>query len=231
MECSHSFCLARWIHCADSNEWYGVINGTLWRLRQLDDSHPVEFQQPVGCNQSRGSQYPPDLTDYFRLDVSLTKLLKQWRKNDPQFAHPVHHSTVRPDRMTCGIRLLRQDPIETVFSFMTSANNNVARITQLLMRLSQTYGQPIRLSGSSGFQHWKFPSLSTLAGRGMEEKLRVMGFGYRSKFIPAAARWIQSHGGENRLLGLRKASTDEAREFLLNIPGIGNKVSGIRGLS
>lgn len=49
-------------------------------------------------------------------------------------------------------------------------------------------------------------------------------------FLPAvlgraAARWIQNHGGEQHLLQLRMASTEEARKFLSQIPGIGNKVS------
>ncbi|KAF7255204.1 hypothetical protein EG68_08125 [Paragonimus skrjabini miyazakii] len=52
-----------------------------------------------------------------------------------------------------------------------------------------------------------------------------MGFGYRSRYIPAAARWLLNNGGEAQLFKLRSATAEEAREFLLNIPGIGNKAS------
>ncbi|TPP65728.1 N-glycosylase/DNA lyase [Fasciola gigantica] len=215
----------RWIYNAELNEWYGVINGTLWRLRQSDNSHSVEFHMLPNSSSLPRCHDPPDLVNYFRLNVSLSTLLTQWRTNDRQFARPVKHSLVRLDRQTSGIRLLRQDPVETVFAFLTSANNNVTRIIQLLMRLSEAYGKPIHWPESPNIRHWQFPSLATLAQPGMEDKLRAMGFGYRSNYIPAAARWIQTNGGEQRLFQLRNVSTDEAREFLMKIPGIGNKVA------
>ncbi|KAA0190989.1 8-oxoguanine DNA glycosylase, partial [Fasciolopsis buskii] len=214
-----------WIYDSELDEWHGVIKENLWRLRQPDASHPVEFHMPLKFKRLVHNEDPSDLVEYFRLNVSLSALLKDWCTKDGQFARPEKHSLVQLDCQASGIRLLHQDPVETVFAFMTSANNNVTRITQLLMRLSKTCGQPILYPDTPKVRHWQFPSLLTLAQPGMEDKLRAMGFGYRSKFIPAAARWIQNHGGEQRLLQLRMASTEEARKFLSQIPGIGNKVA------
>ncbi|RTG90266.1 N-glycosylase/DNA lyase, partial [Schistosoma bovis] len=119
----------RWIFNSTLNEWHGVINGHLWRLRQMEDSNPVEyyFEKNLGIKLS---DVPFDLRDYFRLDMNLSDLVKEWSLKDEwfenRFSKNCQMDTAR------GLRLLRQDPEETLFSFITSANNNLTRITKLL---------------------------------------------------------------------------------------------------
>ncbi|KAH8877626.1 N-glycosylase/DNA lyase [Schistosoma japonicum] len=81
-----------------------------------------------------------------------------------------------------GLRLLRQDPEETLFAFITSANNNITRITKLLRKLCIAYGNPLYLENGD-VTNWTFPSLEILAQPGMHDNLKKIGFGYRSKFI------------------------------------------------
>jgi len=42
-----------------------------------------------------------------------------------------------------GVRLLRQDPVETLFTFICSSNNNIQRISSMVDKLCMTYGQRI----------------------------------------------------------------------------------------
>jgi len=42
-----------------------------------------------------------------------------------------------------GVRLLRQDPVETLFTFICSANNNIQRISSMVDKLCMTYGPRI----------------------------------------------------------------------------------------
>ncbi|CAL8086971.1 unnamed protein product [Calicophoron daubneyi] len=220
----------RWLFSEELGEWHGVINGTLWRLCQSNESQPVfYYDDRPACKDNKTSDVPVDLTDYFRLDVDISELLQVWRERDRRFADRsspalLPKKSVYTVTEACGIRLLRQDPVETLFAFIASANNNVPRISGLLNNLSKKFGEPLR-SSRDDIVHWRFPSLDKLSGNEMETHLRELGFGYRSKFIPAAARWLLSNGGANRLYELRLAPAEEARQFLLNIPGIGNKVA------
>ncbi|KAF8564319.1 hypothetical protein P879_10235 [Paragonimus westermani] len=214
----------RWTFLDQLEEWNGVVNGKLWRLKQTNPDQPVLYYRSDSTLDCSGD--PEELTDYFRLSIRLPDLIHTWRSTDCQFANRL--STITGQRSVAslveahGIRLLRQEPVETLFAFITSANNNVPRISRLLNALCEAFGEPVC---SGGIKHWAFPKLHTLAQSGLEGKLRKMGFGYRSRYIPAAARWLLDNGGEAQLFKLRSATTEEAREFLLNIPGIGNKVA------
>lgn len=44
----------------------------------------------------------------------------------------------------------RQDPVECLFSFICSSNNNIARITLMLDKLRTTYGKPLLSVGKGG---------------------------------------------------------------------------------
>lgn len=58
--------------------------------------------------------------DYFQMDVDLESLYSEWRMADPQNFSQVSEKFA-------GIRILRQDPVETLFAFICSANNNITR--------------------------------------------------------------------------------------------------------
>ena len=59
------------------------------------------------------------LKDYFRLDFSLEKLYNDWKNADSNFRSVCSEFT--------GVRMLNQDPVENVFSFICSSNNNIKR--------------------------------------------------------------------------------------------------------
>lgn len=114
-----------------------------------------------------------------------------------------------------GIRILRQDPWETLCSFIISQNNNIPRIKGIINRLCENFGEKT----TNGFA---FPSAEKIAALTIDE-LSVLRSGFRAKYILDAAKKVTD--GSINLDALRKCSADEAREKLLKIYGVGNKVA------
>ena len=113
------------------------------------------------------------------------------------------------------IRVLKQQPFETLISFIISQNNNIKRITGIIDRLCCQFGEKIE----SGYA---FPKAEALAGL-REEDLSELRAGFRAKYIIDAADKVA--GGETDLEKIRLMSDDEAREELKKIKGVGDKVA------
>ena len=157
------------------------------------------------------------LKDYFQLDVDVISLYQQWSAADPYFRETAADFW--------GIRILRQDPVENLFSFICSSNNHITRISQMVEKLCAHYGRPIAYV--DGKLHHSFPSVSSLAQPGVEEKLRELGFGYRAKFIAKSAQYIMENHGEDWVMSLRQCSYLEARVELMKLCGVGAKVCAL----
>lgn len=158
--------------------------------------------------------------NYFRLDVNSDVLFNVWR-NASQ--HPAFESSG-----LLGIRLLRQDPIETVFSFICSQNNSINRIGRMVLFLKNTYGAVLPSTAHAIFQNTcSFPTPEHLATSDIEEQLRSAKFGYRSRYIVQAARFLCGNGLSTNVAFETMCKMPEAllRHRLLDIPGVGPKVA------
>jgi len=118
-----------------------------------------------------------------------------------------------------GIRILGQDLWETIISFIISASNNVPRIKGIVERLCQAFGNEVEYMGNV---YYTFPSADKLAALNLED-LSVIRAGFRDKYILDAAKKICD--GTISLEAIKAMSTSDAKNALMSINGIGNKVS------
>jgi N-glycosylase/DNA lyase len=118
-----------------------------------------------------------------------------------------------------GLRLMRQDPTQCIISFVCASNTNIPMIRRMLGTLASKYGEAV---AADGMEFRAFPSAKAL-DRATEAELRACGLGYRAKAIKAAAKAIAT--GELDLGRLKKAGYNEAKEELLKVYGIGNKIA------
>lgn len=118
-----------------------------------------------------------------------------------------------------GIRILKQDTFEALISFIISAGNNIPRIKGIINRLSMNFGEKFEYMGKS---YYSFPTPEKLSTLTLEE-LRVIRAGFRDKFILAAAKAVQS--GALNINSLSEMSSAEAKKVLMQLPGVGDKVS------
>lgn len=119
-----------------------------------------------------------------------------------------------------GMRVLRQDPWETLCSFILSANNNIARIKGIVGRLCALLGDP--LEDGPGGGPYTFPPPERLAGL-TSDALAPLRCGYRARYLLDAARMVAS--GELALEPLGAIPVEEARARLRRVSGVGPKVA------
>jgi N-glycosylase/DNA lyase len=140
-----------------------------------------------------------------------------------------------------GIRILKQDSFETLFSFIISQNNNIPRIRKIIKTLSAEYGVNISLqnevktcplSSSSGTPCeemckkcgvcYTFPTADAVARE--PERMAGANVGFRYKYLLDAARKVDS--GEVSLKKIAEARSYEYRRTRLKeILGVGDKVA------
>ena len=196
--------------------WIGVLAKRLWLIKQ--DKGEILYQTVTNeASVASESQIPSNndiLRDYLQLHVDLPSLYKRWSQVDDKFA--------KIQDQFKGIRMLRQDPVENLFSFICSQNNNIPRISQLVEALCANFGE--KVAKYDGTTYYAFPTVKRLASKGVEEKLRKLSFGYRAKYISGTAKAILKSGGDEWLMNLRKLPYEEAHASLCSLPGVGPKV-------
>lgn len=183
-----------------------------------DDPKPKK-RLKTESKATKNKFYEDLITNYFRLDINLNDLYKNWSKSDQNFA--------KVSEKLRGIRILRQNPMETVFSFICSSNNNITRISKMIDNLCQKYGQELYESEEFGTVY-SFPTIQRLAAEEVESELKSLGFGYRSKFIQKTAKNIvdsEPKCPEIWFTRLRSMPYSEARDELMKLPGVGPKVA------
>lgn len=188
-------------------QYFGVLGNRVFLLKQTkDDVHyRVLNEEQLICDYGRkygikmnnvkdNNTYVPStlitkftkesediLYDYFQLDTNLEQLYKEWsEKADSSF--------IDISKSLYGMRILRQDPIECLFSFLCSSCNNIIRITQMLDKLRKEYGVLLYEDNARDVKCYSFPTLQAFDEIATEERLRELGMGYRAVFIKESAR-------------------------------------------
>ena len=148
--------------------------------------------------------------NFFRQDDNYVKILKEITKDK---------IVKKTSRYYPGLRITRQDPFQCCISFIVSSNSNIPNIRMRLQKLCRKFGTKVRFQKRDFFL---FPEPKRLARATMQE-LNQCKLGYRSKYVLDTSRAIAS--GEIDLDELKKIKYEQAKESLLKLPGIGDKVA------
>ncbi|KAK9450173.1 DNA glycosylase [Limtongia smithiae] len=218
----------------DGNEWVAPMLDTVVVLTQ--HSNKTFYRSLLPC-----PEIDAVIHDYFNADISLKALHREFSARDPHYdtivsaaiddTAPADTANVR------GVRMLRQDPWETLCSFICSSNNSIKRITKMIDALCSTFGTHITTYNS--VDYYTFPSPAALleppktnsspSAPSTVALLRDLGFGYRAEYVYKTAQklhaWNVLDPRENTLASFRGRSFFEVREFLLQFQGVGPKVA------
>jgi len=154
----------------------------------------------------------PDLTHaaitrYFGLDLPLREIFASF-PNDPFLK--------RAQAFAPGLRILRQEPWETLCNFICSSLKQIVQIEQINHELRRTFGKEV------GEGLHSFPEATRVA-LATEAKLRACRLGFRTRHLFVASRQIAS--SEVSLERIADMPTDAARAELQKIQGVGEKVA------
>jgi N-glycosylase/DNA lyase len=201
LSCGQAF---RWRQKADG-VWSGVVRD---KLVELALEHHVLLWRT----------YPeddPDLVrDYLRLGDDVNAIYAHLSGSDPHLAESV--------RRFHGLRLVRQDPAETLLSFVCSTANSIPRIAASIEALAERYGTLVcEINGSC---YYTFPTVRSIACCSDRLLDRHQLLGFRDRTLRDVAGQVLERG-DGWLLGLRQASYADAREQLLEIKGVGRKIA------
>lgn len=114
-----------------------------------------------------------------------------------------------------GIKILKNEPFETICSFIVSANNNIKRIKGILNRISAQAGSKIE-----GSEDYAFPTIAQF--KGLDEGFfKSIGAGYRSRYLSCLAENYE----EFLKCNPQSLDTPSLKRRLLKILGVGEKVA------
>ena len=186
------------------SSWLGIIGERWVRLQNHAGQLTAEAVLPVDDWDW--------LTHYLQLDVDLAEVSKTFPNDEP----------MRAATAACrGLRLLRQDPWECLASFILSSTKQIVQIRQIVSLLCERYGEPVR--APDGYPALNaFPPARRLAELD-EAALRECKMGFRARYLYATAKKIAS--GEVELAQLGRLQVEQAREQLLQFPGVGRKIA------
>jgi N-glycosylase/DNA lyase len=196
------------------NAWYGIYGEHILKFSTYA-ADPLQQNKNINNNDRFIEFYSfPAMKGWeqhvFRLDDDIKYILSSFSK-DTLVSEAI--------RRYPGLRLMRQDPYQCMFSFLCASNTNILMIRRMLNSLSRKFGRKIVVDGKEFFT---FPTATDL-NRATIADLCSCGLGYRSKAVKLLAESI-SHGNLD-VKYLIQASYDDAKTELLKVYGIGNKIA------
>lgn len=154
---------------------------------------------------------------YFDLDTDYSLIKQKIIKADPRLEEIIAEND--------GIRILNQDFFETLISFIISQNKQITQIKQVVKNLSTDIGTKFDVTMidrlSSQFDAF-FPTAKQLT-EATEEEIRASKCGFRAPYIMDAAAKVNDGIITEEVLS--QLSTEEARQLLMTIHGVGEKVA------
>ncbi len=115
-----------------------------------------------------------------------------------------------------GIRILNQEPFETLISFIISQRKNIPAIQSSVEKLCRLCGEKINEDV------YAFPEPRAIASLS-EKELSGCSLGYRAPYVREAARRVAS--GETDLQTIRGFTDQELYNELVSFYGVGKKVA------
>lgn len=202
-ECGQCF---RW-NVEDDGSYTGVVRNSV--INVAKNKNEIIFKGTFNGNEEDFKKF---IRYYFDLDTNYNDIKEKLSNIDDYLKIATKFGS--------GIRILNQDLWECIISFIISANNNIPRIKKIIERISEKYGNEINFNGKV---YYSFPTPEKLAQATVND-LRDLGTGFRDIRIYNTTNMILKKEVDLEKIS-KMNSTEEMREELLKLDGVGPKVA------
>ena len=205
-------------HRADGRmyEQSSVAGGSAWYVTVLPPAFTGE-REVIRTRQANGKldwEATTDATDLLTHLLRLDDDLDAIRESVPDEA-----LIERAFDAYDGLRLVRDPPFVSLVSFICSAQMRVARIHGMQRTLAREFGSTVEFDGET---YHAFPTPAQLAAA-TEAQLRECSLGYRAPYVERTAELVA--GGDAHPESARGRDFEDAREYLKQFVGVGDKVA------
>ena len=199
-----------------------VTCGQIFRFFPLDDGSfdiiikdrviNVYMEDNYLCVSSNNEDNLEEVViNYFDLDNDYDVMNEFLIKNDEKIKPAVEFSS--------GLVMIKQDPFETVMSYIISANNGVPQIASALNNIAKNYGEKIIFNEK---EYYLFPRYKDLKDLSVEA-FRNCKVGFRDKYLKLMVDKLNNN--EINLDDFYSLDTKEALDKFMENVGIGPKVA------
>lgn len=180
-----------------------IIKDRVISLRQDNDYIIVESNNEDNLKEV--------IEDYFDLNRNYDEIETTIIKKDKSMNTAIKFSK--------GLRMIHQDPLETLIAYIISQNNRVPSIANSLNLIAERYGTKVSFKYKD---YYLFPDISNLYELNIDD-FRNCKVGFRDKYLYEIVQALK-----NKTLDLSKInnlSSEESLNYLMNFKGIGPKVA------
>lgn len=212
-------------------------SGQCFRWKKIDEESYVipAFGRYITASMVRdglelsctAEEYTEIWKDYFDMDTSYSGIRRSIDPDD--------NFLTASGEAGKGIRILRQDPFETLISFIVSQRKNIPAIMTSVEKMCRTFGKNI--GECNGEAVYSFPTPEELSGFVCKKNgtatggqcsydlagVDGCGLGYRVSYIQDTARHIAMNAGA--IDKMRELSDDDLLQELMTYKGVGIKVA------
>ena len=206
-----SFEIDQIFKCGQAFRWTEEKNDTFTNVAFGKVINLEKQGNDIIINNCTEEDYNKIWKDYFDMDRDYSELKNELSKDD---------TLKKCIDFGNGIRILNQDPFETIITFIISANNQIPRIRKSVQEISRMYGKEMEFNGN---KYYSFPEPEVLAKAKPEDLREFAKVGFRDERIVESAGMIAR--GEIKLDSLYTMELEEARKELMKLPGVGPKVA------
>lgn len=199
-----------------------ITCGQIFRFfKQEDDSYDIILKDRIinvymdNCYLVVSSNNENDLEkivrNYFDLDNDYDVMDEYLKKVDDKLVPAIEFSR--------GLKMIRQDPFETIFEYIISANNGVPQIASALNNIANKYGKKVVFNER---EYYLFPGFKDLKDVSIDE-FRECKVGFRDKYLKSMVDKLNNN--ELDLNIFYELDTKDALDKLMENVGIGPKVA------